>query len=118
MKRVLIVDDEEDVRLFLRDFLDERDFAVDTAEDGESAVSMMQKAPYDVVLLDVMMPGMDGMECLKKLKAISKISEVIMITALKDQSKMEQAKSQGARAYIVKPFSLNYLESELVKIIE
>ena len=117
-KRILIVDDEEDVRLFLADFVGERDFLVDTAADGEEALLKFQKGNYDVVLLDIMMPGIDGIVCLEKIKKISPKTAVVMITALKDESRMAAAKRLGAAQYIVKPFSLNYLETELLKLLE
>ncbi len=117
-KKVLIVDDEEDVRLFLADFISERDFVVDTAASGEQALERFDRQPYDIVLLDIMMTGMDGLECLEKLKKEYPDTTVIMITALKDETRMARAKKLGAADYIVKPFSLNYLETELEKIIQ
>ena len=117
-KKVLIVDDEEDVRLFLADFISERDFQVDTAGTGEQALEKFAKQPYDIVLLDIMMPAIDGLECLEKLKKDHRKATVIMITALKDEARTAKAKKLGAVDYIVKPFSLNYLETELEKIIQ
>ena len=117
-KKILIVDDEEDVRLFLADFISERDFSVETAADAEEALAKFEKVKYDIVLLDIMMPGMDGIACLEKIKKVSPASVVIMITALKDESRMAAAKKLGAAQYIVKPFSLTYLETELLKLLE
>ena len=116
-KKILIVDDEEDVRLFLADFIGERDFIVDTAPDGEEAIKKALATHYDVVLLDIMMPGMDGITCLEKIKKFSPRTGVIMITALRDETRMALAKKLGAAQYIVKPFSLNYLETELLNLI-
>lgn len=117
MKKVLIVDDEEDVRLFLRDFLSDREFIVETAGNGEEGLEKFSKINPDITLLDIMMPGMDGLECLEQIKKKSPKSTVIMITALKDESRMVKAKKLGAHDYIVKPFSLNYLEAELAKLL-
>ena len=116
-KKILIVDDEEDVRLFLGDFISERDFYVDMAGDGEEALEKFKKTRHDIVLLDIMMPGIDGITCLGVIKKIAPEAVVIMITALKDESRMSAAKKLGAHQYIVKPFSLSYLEGELLKII-
>ena len=116
-KRVLIVDDEDDVRLFLQDFLLERDLMVDTAENGEKALQKIEKNRPDMVLLDIMMPGMDGLQCLEKIKKFDSKIVVIMITAFKDEARINRAKQLGAADYIVKPFSLSYLETELVKIL-
>ena len=118
-KKILIVDDEEDVRLFLADFLGERDFLVETAGDAEEALAKFKAGNrYDIVLLDIMMPGMDGIACLEKIKEIAPKTVVIMITALKDENRMNTAKKLGAAQYIVKPFSLNYLETELLRLLE
>ena len=117
-KKILIVDDEEDVRLFVADFLGERDFHVGTAGNGEEAREKFKKTIYDIVLLDIMMPGMDGMECLEKIKKSWPKTAVIMITALKDDVRMAKAKKLGASNYIVKPFSLSYLEAELTQLIQ
>ena len=116
-KKILIVDDEEDVRLFLADFIGDLDFCVDTAVDGLEAIEKTVRTQYDVVLLDVMMPRMDGIACLEKIKKLSPETAIIMITALMDEKRMSAAKKLGAAQYIVKPFSLNYLETELLNLL-
>ncbi len=116
-KKILIVDDEEDVRIFLGDFFMDRDFDVLTAGSGEEALEIIEKKIPRVVLLDIMMPGMDGLQCLEKIKKKFPEISVVMITALKDEGRMAQAKKLGAHDYLVKPFSLNYLEAELHKIL-
>ena len=118
IKKILIVDDEEDVRLFVADFFGERDFNVETAGSGEDALEKIEKSVPDLVLLDIMMPGIDGLECLEKIKKKYPNVTVIMITALKDETRMEKAKRLGALDYIVKPFSLSYLETTVDKLIK
>ena len=85
---------------------------------GEEALKIVQNQSPDVVLLDIMMPGMDGLECLEKIKKANPKTSVIMITALNDQSRISKAKKLGAFNYILKPFSLSYLETELMNLIE
>ena len=116
-KKILVVDDEDDVRLFLQDFLQERDLQVDTAASGSEALAKIEKESPEIILLDIMMPGMDGIECLKAIKQKYPRTTVIMITALKDEARIAKAKELGAYNYIIKPFSLGYLESELLKLI-
>ena len=116
-RKCLVVDDEDDVRLFLQDFLLERDLEVDSAADGEECMQKVQSFKPDIVLLDVMMPGMDGLQCLEKIKKMAPQTTVIMLTALKDQEKIDRAKKLGAYNYIIKPFSLQYLEEELSKLL-
>lgn len=117
-RKILIVDDEEDVRMFLEDFLSERDLRVETAANGDEALKKVADFHPDVVLLDVMMPGVDGMECLERIKDKYPKIHVIMLTALKDEVRMEKAKKLGAYDYVVKPFSLDYLEKQLLKLVE
>jgi CheY-like chemotaxis protein len=116
-KKILVVDDEEDVRMFLQDFLSERDLEVHTAENGKEALEKVGKLLPDVVLLDVMMPVMDGLQCLEQIRKKYPQVVVIMITAFKDDARIARAKLLGAYNYIVKPFSLGYLETELMKIL-
>lgn len=117
LKKILVVDDEDDVRLFLQDFLSERDLDVMAASSGEEALEKIDQSKPDIVLLDVMMPGMDGLECLERVKKKFPEINVIMITALKDEARIARAKKVGACNYIVKPFSLAYLEQELMRLI-
>ncbi|MBI3307651.1 MAG: response regulator [Candidatus Omnitrophica bacterium] len=117
-RKILIIDDEEDVRLFLEDFLTERDLIVFGAGTGEEGLQIMEKENPDIVLLDVMMPGMDGLEVLEKVRKDYPKTHVIMITALNDESRIAKAKKLGAVNYILKPFSLGYLETELMGLIQ
>ena len=118
IKKILVVDDEEDVRLFLQDFLNERELDVDTAGSAEEAMLKIIASQPHVVLLDIMMPGKDGIECLEEIKKKYPKINVIMLTALKDEARITKAQKLGAANYIIKPFSLSYLESELLKLIE
>lgn len=118
IKKILVVDDEDDVRLFLQDFLSEREFEVSSAPSGEEALEMIAANPPDIVLLDLMMPGIDGLECLEIIKQKHPKVHVIMITALNDEGRIAKAKKLGVYNYILKPFSLGYLETELLRLIE
>jgi diguanylate cyclase (GGDEF)-like protein/PAS domain S-box-containing protein len=106
--RLLIVDDEELNRDMLSRRLERSGFAVDVAEDGESALQILRKGEVDLVLLDSMMPGLTGVDVLKLLRATQSPEQlpVIMVTALNDSSKIVEALNLGANDYVTKP--VNY----------
>lgn len=113
VKRMLVVDDENEICDFLKTFFEERDYEVRTANSGEMAILAMEKLMPQVVLLDVHMPGMDGMSALKEMKKRFPGIKVIMVTALETREKIEEALRLGADNYITKPLSLEYLERDV-----
>lgn len=118
MKRLLVVDDEVEICDFLKAFFEERLFNVETAQSGEEALQAVERYAPQVVLLDVHMPGMDGMHVLKAIKAKHPDVKVIMVTALETQEKIEEALRLGADNYITKPLSLEYLEKDVQEKIQ
>lgn len=113
VKRMLVVDDEHEICDFLKTFFEERDYEVRTANSGEAALIAMEKSKPQVVLLDVHMPGMDGMSALREIKNRFPGVKVIMVTALETREKIEEALRLGADNYITKPLSLEYLEKDV-----
>lgn len=111
---VLYVDDEETLRSLVQDQLTLEGFSVETADDGDTAVSMVSKKTYDVILLDVRMPRMSGMEVLKHLKQKKVYSRVIMLTGVDDLGVALEAVKNGANDYLTKPYDL----TNLVKCIQ
>ena len=118
VRKLVVVDDETEICDFLKSFFEERFFDVSTANNGEEAVSMVGQVKPQVVLLDVHMPGMDGMQVLKLLKEKFPQTKVIMVTALETREKIEEAMRLGADNYITKPLSLEYLEKDVREKIE
>jgi DNA-binding NtrC family response regulator len=101
--KILVVDDEEVVRLcLLRTFLAER-CSVEAVRDGSDALQAMGQRPFDVVLLDLRMPGLDGMSVLKTIKQRWPESEVIIITGYPAVESAKEAVSLGAYDYLAKP---------------
>jgi len=113
MKKMLIVDDEIDVCDFVKNFFEERAFRVYTALNGQEALRIVKKEKPHLILLDIKMKGMDGIETLKKIREVNKNAKVIMVTAVEDQEKMENAYKLGACEYVTKPLVLEDLESKV-----
>jgi len=115
---MLIVDDESEICEFLKLFFEERNFDVNTAYSGEEALESAKKFKPDVILLDIHMPGMDGITVLKHIKESDSKVKVIMVTALETREKIEAAMRLGADNYITKPLSLEYLERDVQEKVE
>lgn len=113
MKKMLIIDDEIEICEFLKSFFEDREFKVMTGHSGEAAVEKAGTFQPDVVLLDIQMPGMDGLKALKKIKESHPKMKVIMVTAVETEDKIEEAMRCGADNYITKPLSLEYLEKDV-----
>lgn len=114
MARILVVDDEREVCKMLSKFLTNKGHEVCTALNGEEALTLVKKDRPHIVLLDIKMPKMDGIECLKQIREIDKEVGVIMITAVKQEEIGKKAMKLGAYDYITKPLSLKYLEDCLM----
>jgi len=114
MARILIVDDEQNVCNILKDYFSLRRYDVYVAHDGPSALNHVREIRPHVILLDVLMPGMGGMETLREIRKLNSGVGVIMVTAVTDDETMEKARELGADDYIVKPFDLNYVESSVM----
>ena len=113
MTRVLIVDDEKMVRNALSDLLRKKGFDVASAESGPQALETFPAFNPDVVLLDILMPGMNGIEVLKQIKPMNPDVCVIILTAVKDLTIARDAMQQGANDYLTKPFKYEQLETIL-----
>jgi two-component system, OmpR family, response regulator PhoP len=107
--RVLIVEDEAPLRETLAARMQREGFAVDTASDGEEAIYMGKEVPFDIVIVDLGLPKMSGIEVVKKLRELQKRYPILILTARSSwQDKVEGLKS-GADDYLVKPFHIEEL---------
>ncbi len=105
-----MVDDEQEVGEVLKEFLAARGYAVIIAFSGAEALTAVTRQRPQVVLLDIRMPGMDGMETLQRIRERDRAVPVIMLTALVDEEIAQEALRRGAFEYITKPVDFGYLE--------
>ena len=112
--KVLVVDDEHSVCIELRKFLEGKGYSVKEAYSGDEALEAYKQERPDVVLLDIRMPGKDGMETLHELKALDPEASVIMVTAVYEEDIAKEAMNEGAFDYITKPINREYLEMTLM----
>ena len=112
-ERILVVDDDLEVRLVLREFLSGRGYEVTVAESGLRALDLLDDVDPQVVLLDVTMPQMDGVETLRRLLEARPALPVIMVTANADIGTTSRLLALGAADYIPKPFDLEYLDQAI-----
>ncbi len=114
---VLVVDDESLMREALSDWLREDGYEIGLAASGDEAIAKAQEKTWEVILLDLKMPGMDGLEALRRLKEATPDSEIIMMTAYATIDTAVQAMKEGAFDYLVKPFDPDEIEMQIRKIM-
>ena len=114
MIKILIVDDEIDTSNALKNFLKKRNYDVLVAYNGNDALQKVKMERPHAVILDIVMPDMNGVDVLKKIKEIDKEVGVIMVTGLDDVETARECMKLGAHDYITKPFDLDYLETSLL----
>jgi two-component system response regulator ResD len=102
--KILVVDDEERIRRLLKMYLEREEYIIDEAENGDMALSKALDNDYDLILLDIMMPGKDGIEVCRELRE-KKTTPIIMLTAKGEEVNRVQGFEVGTDDYIVKPFS-------------
>ncbi|MCL6528050.1 MAG: response regulator transcription factor [Thermaceae bacterium] len=109
MQRVLVIDDDSSVRSFLKRGLSYEGYAVDLAESGEAGLAQARIRYPDLVILDVMMPGIDGLEVLRRLRAADEKLPIIMLTARDAPEDQIHGLNTGADDYVTKPISFEVL---------
>lgn len=114
---ILAVDDEQNIRRLIRNEFTMEGYDVATAKNGEEGLALFQQKPFDVILLDIKLPKLNGLELLRKIKTISSSTEVIMITGYGDIQSAVNSLKLGARDYVTKPFKLDELLSIVQKAV-
>ena len=111
---ILVVDDEPDVLFVMEEFLKKEGLNVTTTKSGGSALEIIKENDIDLVLLDIAMPGMDGIMTLKKIKKLNPALMTVMITANGSSEKIVDAFNSGAYDYLIKPLDLKYLKERVI----
>ena len=114
---ILVVDDEEALRTVLSSELASEGYQVESASDGDEAISIVQKKQFDLVLLDIKMPKVDGFEVLKFIKKNHPQLRVIMLTAFADLKNAIESKKLGAEDFISKPYDLVDLLTTIERVL-
>ena len=118
MPRMVIVDDEPEVLEELAEVFGEYGYEIETAREGEEALRKVKEKRPHVMLLDIRMPGMDGIEVLRRVREMDPSLGIIMVTAVMEEGLAKEAMKLGAFDYITKPIDLDYLRTSVViKII-
>jgi DNA-binding response OmpR family regulator len=114
-KKILICDDDKSVSGFLGYFLKSAGYSqIEIVSSGEEVLEKIAEKRYDLILLDIMLPGMNGIEILRRVKQIDSKITVVMITGFPEDEMALEAVKMGAYDYIVKPFDLEYLKMVLL----
>jgi two-component system chemotaxis response regulator CheY len=114
MKRILVVDDAAFMRVSIKNMLSKNNYEiVGEAENGKVAITKYQELNPDIVTMDITMPEMDGLASLKEILAINPAANVIMVSAMGQESMVREAVLSGAKGFIVKPFKEDIILSAL-----
>jgi DNA-binding response OmpR family regulator len=118
-KRVLVVDDEPNIVMSLRFLMERAGFAVEVAATGQEAVAALDRAPADLVLLDVMMPELDGFEVCQRIRnhPAWRATKIVMLTAKGREVERDKGLALGADAYVTKPFSTRDLVAKVKQML-
>lgn len=120
MKKILIVDDEPNIVMTLEYTFRKHDFEVFIARDGSEALEIMESVLPDVIMLDIMMPKVDGYQTLKLIKENKALehTKVVFLTAKNKASDIEKGLKLGADKYLTKPFSTKKIVSEILELLD
>ena len=107
--KILLVEDDKGIARFVKKGLTENAFLVDSVSDGEGGVQLALQGSYDLIILDILLPKMDGLEVLKRLRGMSIQTPIVFLTAKDSESDVVLGLNSGADDYLTKPFSFNEL---------
>jgi len=118
-KQILIIDDSASMRAILRDMLEAAGYQIEEAEDGQAGLLLLQRSKFDLIITDLSMPVMDGIQLLREAKKLPlcKFVPIVVLTSEGDAKKLEEAKQAGAATWLSKPFKENQLRAMLKMVL-
>ena len=116
--RILVVDDEEIVRTVIREVLERPGWYLVEAEDGEQAIGMLLKEPFDLLIADKNLPGITGLDVIRRAKAVDPRMGTLLVTAFASRESAEEALALGIDDYLCKPFDMADLEAKVIEALE
>ena len=116
--KIMVVDDDDNILEVFRDIFIDSQFEVFTALDGPAAIAEFQHQKYDLAFIDILMPGMNGLEVLQALLKINSDFVAIMISGFRDETKLEEALKIGAKYYLYKPFDVHDIFAIALKCLK
>lgn len=116
--RILIVDDQPGMRETFTDILTDKGYQVEVAEDGYQAIERVRKSPFDIIFMDIRMPGINGVQTYREVKKIDPKAAVIMMTAHAVEDLVREAITEGAYTVIYKPFDVDRIVATIERVIK
>lgn len=116
-KRILVIEDDSEMQSLLKDFIEEEGYEVDSVEDGSQAFRKLAREAFDLIISDIRMPGLSGLDILPGLKKLQPRASIIVITAFGSEEAHRRAFERGAHAYLEKPIHLEELRILMHKMI-
>jgi len=116
-KRILITEDDEEMRSLLKDFFEEEGFETDLVSNGVDALQKLAKEDFDLIITDIRMPGLTGLDILPGIKRLHPDASVIVITAFGSEEVYRKSLERGATAYLEKPIHFSRLKGLIRKVV-
>ena len=116
-KRILVIEDDEEMRSLLKDFIEEEGFQADTIDNGSEAFRILAKESFDLIITDIRMPGLSGLDVLPGIKKLQPEALVLVITAFGSGEVCRKALERGATAYLEKPIHLINLRALIQEML-
>jgi DNA-binding response OmpR family regulator len=116
-KRILVIEDDREMRSLLKDYIEDAGYEVDSVEDGSEAFRKLARETFDLMITDIRMPGLSGLDILPGLKKLLPQAPIIVITAFGNEEVHHKVLERGANAYLEKPIHLEELRILIQKMI-